>query len=424
MRRLVNVFICTVLLFGVLLGPAQPRRVSAAPAPECNEAYLRSIGVAMVNCTGNTSCEGDTAFVDGEEKLDYAGRPILSSSQLQQIAANQSFYESAATKVNIPWEMIAVIHKNESNLGRDNPGNGQGIYQFVNMNGGPYPTGPVTDEEFQRQTDLAAEFIKGKVPAGKTLTADNPDIATVKDTFFGYNGRAGVYADQAAALGFNRDSQPFEGSPYVMNKIDARRDPAVEPTKSNRTWGQIKTDGGSISYPANDFYGAFTAFAALAGVSFTGSGLCGTSQGGALAQEVIRIAEQELAAGAKESDGSHQKYGGSQGAPWCGYFVSWVFEQAGSPFEDGALPAVSGILDYARDKGIFFEPDDPNFAPQPGDVAIYKNEVGPYPSHVHFVISYDAQTKTYVSIGGNEGDSIRKRSNSMDSISLTGFMRR
>lgn len=54
-----------------------------------------------------------------------------------------------------------------------------------------------------------------------------------------------------------------EGSPYVMNRADAKRDPTVEPTKSNNTWGQIKVDYGKIEYNANLDYGAYVLYEAL-----------------------------------------------------------------------------------------------------------------------------------------------------------------
>lgn len=138
---------------------------------------------------------------------------------------------------------------------------------------------------------------------------------------------------------------------------------------------------------------------------------------------VVEIAKQELAAGANERDGSHRKYGGDQDAPWCGYFVSWVFDAAGKPFEGGPLPAVSGILDYARQRGYFFARGDASYIPQPGDIVIYEEGLNPFPSHVNIVISYNTTNSTYTSIGGNEGDSIRQQTFSVDNASITGFMR-
>jgi hypothetical protein len=50
-----------------------------------------------------------------------------------------------------------------------------------------------------------------------------------------------------------------------MNRFDQRRDPTIEPTRSNGTWGQIKQDYRPIEYPANTDYGAYTIFIAIAG---------------------------------------------------------------------------------------------------------------------------------------------------------------
>ena len=75
---------------------------------------------------------------------------------------------------------------------------------------------------------------------------------------------AAAYKTQAINLGFtSAQANNGEGSPYVMNRADKRRDPTVEPTKSNGTWGQIKTNGGKLSYPANSAHGAFVLFSAL-----------------------------------------------------------------------------------------------------------------------------------------------------------------
>ena len=187
---------------------------------------------------------------------------------MEIIAQNQTVYENSAEKVGIPWQMIAVIHMRESGGKRENPSNGQGLYQFVNQQGGPYPTGPVDEAEFQRQTDLAAEFLLAKA-GSKADQLKNGDANAIKYTFFAYNGIATVYKDQAKALGFSdEEAENGEGSPYVMNKADEKREPSS-------TWGQIKVDGGRIEYPANDDHGAFVAFVALQGGT---TSICGTTQ--------------------------------------------------------------------------------------------------------------------------------------------------
>lgn len=220
-----------------------------------------------------------TASVTGDKNIGYDGTSqIWTEDELAKVEQFKPFYVIAADEADIPWQMIATIHRNESAQGKENPSNGQGIYQFYAGNGGPYPTGPVDDEEFQRQTTFAANFIQDKSqanhsanagPITKSGTADN----VIKDTFYSYNGRGG-YDSQAVALGFTEEGQGFEGSPYVMNRADLKRDPTVEPTKSNGTWGQVKLDNGPIEYPANSHWGTWVQYAALAGIDGGGGGDC------------------------------------------------------------------------------------------------------------------------------------------------------
>ncbi len=367
--------------------------------------------------SGSVSASGEI------NNADYAGREILNDAQLEQIDDNRPFYEEAAQEHDVPWALLAVIHLLETGLARRNPGNGQGIYQFYNGDGGPYPEGEVTDEEFRRQTLFMAERVKTDF-SQRTPIEENREISTsnsqpdaIKDLFFSYNGRASVYINQAVQLGFDRDTQGFEGSPYVMNIADRERDPAFNPT----SWGQIKTDGGSLSYPANSQHGAFVVYSALAGLQ--GGISCSNGITGALGERIVQIARRELDAGANEADGSYLKYTDNNHLAWCAYFVSWVLREAGRPFEEGPIPAVASMLAYARDNGFFHEPTEQGFEPRPGDIAIYKEGVGPYPSHVNIVVSYDASTETYVSIGGNESNTIKEATQSMNSPALTGFMR-
>ncbi len=187
---------------------------------------------------------------------DYRGLQILTDAQLNLLNYNKPFYQSAANKYGIPWKMLAAIHYRETKLKRECPSNGDGPYQIWGKN---YPVGPLTDAQFQSMTDEAAEFIKRKA-GNRNLN----NVENVKYTFFAYNGVAAAYKTQALNLGFTQAQANIgEGSPYVMNRADCWRDPTVEPTKSNRTWGQIKSDGGSVSYPANNDYGALVVYCAI-----------------------------------------------------------------------------------------------------------------------------------------------------------------
>lgn len=181
---------------------------------------------------------------------------ILTGSQLERLKNNMQFYKNAAAKYNMPWQVLAAIHYREYSLIKAGPNNGNGPYQIW---GRRYKCGPYSDLEFQNATNDAAAFVRSKVGSIDLYNDNN-----VKLAFFRYNGVAQVYIQQAIKLGFdNVQAKLGEGSPYVMNRFDAKRDPTIEPTKSNNTWGQIKNDCGAIEYPANSDYGAFTLFKIL-----------------------------------------------------------------------------------------------------------------------------------------------------------------
>ena len=233
----------------------------------------------------------------GGNNFNYSGASIFSSAELEAIEANRPFYEKSAKAYNIPWQVLAVIHSLEYNSLRSNPEDGQGVYQLysytrkensteLDPDKAFLPAGEIDDEEFQRQTDIAAEFIANKA-SGLNLGTD----AGVKRLFFLYNGAADAYVKQAKALGFSdEEAKNGEGSPYVMNRFDKERDPSVEPTKSNDTWGQIKEDRKGMIYPANLHFGAFVMYAALGG----STRLCSSSSGGLVSGGMTLAEAQEF----------------------------------------------------------------------------------------------------------------------------------
>lgn len=219
--------------------------------------------------------DGKTGDISAGSNKDYEGNQILDDGTLEKIKEHQPVYEEAAQEIGIPWQILAVLHLRESGLSLTNPGNGQGLYQLYSYtdggtNANSFSGGvEVSREEFLRQSKLAADIFKKNEP---DFTTDSTgDI--VKRAFFKYNGTAQAYKNQARDLGFSEEeANNGEGSPYVMNRADEKRDPKKNPNG----WGQIKTDGGSMVYPANNDYGAYVVFAALGGG--TGNfGTCGAS---------------------------------------------------------------------------------------------------------------------------------------------------
>lgn len=229
---------------------------------------------STLNPSGDSNHSSDSSSQNN--KL-YNGDPVFSEAELQKIKENQPFYQKSAEKYQFPWQILAVMHRREHGLAKDNPSNGQGAYQLYSYTGGGsnskafLPAGKISDQEFQRQTDIAAQLIKENY--GKNLNFKTDD--DVKTLFFRYNGAATTYKAQARSLGFSVDqANRGEGSPYVMNLADAKRDP-----RKNPNWKMITKDGGSAhNSPHNITPGAFVMYAALGGSS--GLSDCGpTSEG-------------------------------------------------------------------------------------------------------------------------------------------------
>lgn len=348
---------------------------------------------------------------------NYAGVAVLTDAQKAKINQLTPIYKAAATEADIPWQLLAAIHLRESSLGQANLKNGQGIYQLYSLyvantpEGNTYRSlaaftngGNVSDDNFKQQTIYAAKYIKAKESSNSTnnrnLTATSgPEV--IKDTLFSFNGRAKVYKNQAKDLGFDPETQGYEGSPYVMNRVDAIRDPVANP---NKQWGQIKTDGGSIVYPANTDFGAFVVYSAIANVA---SDSCSSSSiSGSIIEKVIKIADQELqlwnSGSLKPGDGSFKKYTGGQSGNWCAWFVSWVYNQAGYPISQTSTNGMVSLVDQVMSYGVTgprFEYHAKNgYTPKVGDIVIQKEGST---SHVNLVVAVEGSKITV--IGGNQG---------------------
>ena len=225
-----------------------------------------------ISCTETSVASDDEAVECGGlsgENTNYKGDQVFSEAELETIKENYPFYKEAADEAGIPWEVLAAIHSMEYGLKRSNPSNGQGIYQLYSYTHDSQgnlieekafrPAGPVSDEEFLRQSKIAAGVI-----ASKARGLDLSLSSGIKRLFFLYNGAASAYKSQARAMGYTQEEAEIgEGSPYVMNRFDAKRDPTAG--AGAPTWGQIKTDGGGMTYPANSGFGAYVKYLAIAG---------------------------------------------------------------------------------------------------------------------------------------------------------------
>ncbi len=106
-----------------------------------------------------------------------------------------------------------------------------------------------------------ADLIANQYGAGLDLNT----AAGIKTLFFKYNGRAQKYIDKAIDMGFTaEEAATGEGSPYVMNKYDAARDPS-SPNMSPLWPGRYVGDGQWNATSTSSRPGAYTIYVGLGG---------------------------------------------------------------------------------------------------------------------------------------------------------------
>ncbi len=256
-------------------------------------------------CTGNSSECGDpfgytgntppqqsysTVTTVGENKK-YDGTTVLSDALLQQVEKNRQTYEKVAKKYNFPWQLLAALHYREHNLAVDNPANGEGMYQLTSLtNHGTNehafkPAGPVDQAEFERQTDLAAQVIRGKIGQDTDLMENEDNI---KRVMFMYNWANPTYVQRAIDMGFTEEqAKNGEGSPYVMNMYDVERDPSSKDVSPYWT-GLIANLRGEVVPDTRP--GAFVIFQALGGTDGNTDSSCAlTSGNGDIAKTALEL---------------------------------------------------------------------------------------------------------------------------------------
>ena len=333
-------------------------------------------------------CDPSTGSVTAGDNQLYNGEPILSADALSRIAENRKFYEVSANKYGIPWQLLATLHFREAGLVRYNPSNGQGAYQLYSYTGGGsnsnafLPAGPISDEEFQRQTDIVAKLVKTSYGAGLNLNTDDG----VKTFFFRYNGTASSYIAQARDLGFSEaEAQRGEGSPYVMNLADEKRDSRVNPN-----WKQIKTDGGGLNSPANLQPGAFVIYASLGGSSGFSSCSSDEKGNGDLNATAIALAWPEHGHGLNARDSykaalaeiglsTYGDYYARIGAS-CDAFIATVFRYSGVDpnFVCCGVSNHGATWNYVTNSGKFVEVPNKAGSLKPGDIRLSNGHIEMY----------------------------------------------
>lgn len=287
---------------------------------------------------------GGGNFSIGDNK-DYEGNQILKDDELEKVKRYQPVYQKVASKHGMPWQIFAAIHYRESSLKHGSTINSEGECE------GPYGISPgenwlcgneYDDEKFEKVTERLATDLEEKLRNKGGGDWNDPNV--VMEVLFRYNGMAGVYIRQGRSLGFDEaGARRGEGSPYVANMLDEKRDP----TKNGSNWGQIKHDFRSIEYPANKDYGAFVVYLGLGGGS-------GSSGGGASIEK--RIEERAFWVGDKRAIGLQNAGGKNDKDIWVtdendGYdwFVNTAINQVSGQLKESEGQAQNS-QDQSKDK--------------------------------------------------------------------------
>ncbi len=106
------------------------------------------------------------------------------------------------------------------------------------------------------------------------------------------------------------------------------------------------------------------------------------------------------------------QFTGGRAEPWCGHFVSFLFDAVGRPLPNYRKPSPTQHNDYASVtfmERVFSEHDWLVRTPEPGDVAFYpsrgRSDSGPG-RHVDLVVAVDPMARTYDAVSGNWGDGV------------------
>ena len=127
-------------------------------------------------------------------------------------------------------------------------------------------------------------------------------------------------------------------------------------------------------------------------------------------KRVLALAQQEYAKNPTGYDETVMKYTEGFEESWCADFISWVFNQAGTPFvhpdtKYWRIPGVQTLMAYYQKENAYHEIGD-GYVPKMGDVAFYFGETPDGGSSEHVAMILEVRSDTIVTIGGNEGDGV------------------
>lgn len=392
--RFFSVFFACLLVFSSVTGSF----ILSKPASAVDAKFYQTNNILFYNPDAKICIDTLSSANSPGENKDYKGNPVFTDSELKTIKQYQPLYEQAMAAEGYPWQLLATIHYMETTLARVNPSNGQGLFQDFSKSHPEWytPGAAVDDALFLKQASRAVEILNSKISSSglkgmKKVTKEdikNKDPDSLKEIFLLYNGLGGGhYAEKAQALGYG--VKIYEGSPYVMNRADAPRDPTNKSTM-NAAWpGMYAVDSVYSATATSDRYGTYVRFAALAGI--LASTNCGNNSGGVVAGSILGTAknlawDQPFATRPKDSDfkslakpsfveavrQDNKLALNSQGTyADCGMFVSTVMHVSGADTSypnSGTTIQYSYVTSHPEKYQIISSPAKADL--QPGDILV------------------------------------------------------
>ncbi len=160
-----------------------------------------------------------------------------------------------------------------------------------------------------------------------------------------------------------------------------------------------------------------------------GSASASDFQTGSIRKRIVEIASAEV--GVKEEGGEdrggrvseYQKSvtGGYSPLPWCSFFTSWVFNQAGVPIvDDNGDGLCQNVGDWAKRAGRWHERG--STTPKPGDIVLFKGSRGTGRWTDHIGIVEKVENGRIHTIEGNSSDAVNRRSYDPGDDYIVGFV--
>lgn len=200
------------------------------------------------------------------DNLSYSSSSIYTNSEINAITKNQAIYEEAVQPYGFNWQILAVLHSKENNSTLTNPDTLNGVYHIPNSPE-EFPAGEIDTDEFLRQSKIIAEIINKKAEEENlNLKSDNG----IKRLFYLYNGESPEYNEKAEKLGYKPENG--DGSPYVMNRYDAKRDP--NNPEMSPIWPGMYQNGHYVESATTTEYGTYVLYIGLGGNGVASRAYC------------------------------------------------------------------------------------------------------------------------------------------------------